>query len=553
ISRLHYFKNNVSWDLEGFLNWSMFYATDFGNKDMEHRAYRTYLEAILNDPKLLEPRDGETARELAEEALKEFKKEANSVKIDIFWRNCPSFLETLNTAVNLNTNKMIGRVSELHEDVSNTIFSITQDKLHFERKRVRSHEEESVESQKKKASSRKRGNTLPDGTKIKKSAPLDLFPDEEDSSEEHDGEDNEQDDDEDVPAPEEILDSILGSQKKWILPSGKNVGDITARNISTNAKVIQKKKKTSAIERAILRYGSSRIIDLSTNMKDWFSVDDRKFMMKNHNAILQVPGMAVEESSFVTTVENMICEQKANEAYKFCIETHIDSKENSYMYKLSKIYSDLCKDRVDMLDYGHTEIDVILKTCSYIIEGLNKDLVIRQKCIEYHKGRKCDVRFLSTSGVDIGEWEFASNLTAQKAIGDRCRSGRINQSILNGLLNRNLNDEQAKKINVPFLQVASTSGQMLVEDLVEGFYVVFPGPTFEFPTKLRHIENLKSAVNIIKFVMDKYIQTNEIVESKVSIHNAFDDIFSNNNDLVMNKLVHCKSKYICELWWTPKK
>ncbi|CAH1758472.1 6412_t:CDS:2, partial [Entrophospora sp. SA101] len=427
ISRLHYFKNNVSWDLEGFLNWSMFYATDFGNKDMEHRAYRTYLEAILNDPKLLEPRDGETARELAEEALKEFKKKANSVKIDIFWRNCPSFLETLNTAVNLNTNKMIGRVSELHEDVSNTIFSITQDKLHFERKRVRSHEEESVESQKKKASSRKRGNTLPDGTKIKKSAPLDLFPDEEDSSEEHDGEDNEQDDDEDVPAPEEILDSILGSQKK---------------------------------------------------------------------------------------MDSALC-----------------------------IYR--CKDRVDMLDYGHTEIDVILKTCSYIIEGLNKDLVIRQKCIEYHKGRKCDVRFLSTSGVDIGEWEFASNLTAQKAIGDRCRSARINQSILNGLLNRSLNDEQAKKINVPFLQVASTSGQMLVEDLVEGFYVVFPGPTFEFPTKLRHIENLKSA--------DKYIQTNEIVESKVSIHNAFDDIFSNNNDLVMNKLVHCKSKYICELWWTPKK
>ncbi|CAJ0915073.1 4902_t:CDS:2 [Entrophospora sp. SA101] len=38
-----------------------------------HRTYRTYLEAILNDLKLLEPRDGETARELAEEALKKFK------------------------------------------------------------------------------------------------------------------------------------------------------------------------------------------------------------------------------------------------------------------------------------------------------------------------------------------------------------------------------------------------------------------------------------------------------------------------------------------------
>nr|CAG8437226.1 8749_t:CDS:2 [Entrophospora candida] len=120
---------------------------------------------------------------------------------------------------------MIGRVSELHEDVNNTIFSITQDKLRFERKRVRSHEEESVESQKKKASSRKRIN-------------------DEDSSEEHSGEDNEQDDDEDVPAPEETLDSILSSQKKKrILPSGKNVGDITARNISANAKAIQKKKK----------------------------------------------------------------------------------------------------------------------------------------------------------------------------------------------------------------------------------------------------------------------------------------------------------------------
>jgi hypothetical protein len=34
-------------------------------------------------------------------------------------------------AVNLNTNKMVDRVSELHDDVSNTIFSITQDKLCF--------------------------------------------------------------------------------------------------------------------------------------------------------------------------------------------------------------------------------------------------------------------------------------------------------------------------------------------------------------------------------------------------------------------------------------
>jgi hypothetical protein len=71
--RLRYFKNNISWDLESFLSWSMFYARDFGSKDTEHRTYRTYLEAILNDPKLLEPLDTEAAFELAKNALKEFK------------------------------------------------------------------------------------------------------------------------------------------------------------------------------------------------------------------------------------------------------------------------------------------------------------------------------------------------------------------------------------------------------------------------------------------------------------------------------------------------
>ncbi|CAG8742688.1 2801_t:CDS:2, partial [Ambispora leptoticha] len=55
-----------------------------------------------------------------------YRKETNSAKIDIFWRNCPSFLDTLNTAVNLNTNKMI------------------------ERKRVRPQEGKPVEPRKKK-------------------------------------------------------------------------------------------------------------------------------------------------------------------------------------------------------------------------------------------------------------------------------------------------------------------------------------------------------------------------------------------------------------------
>ncbi len=120
---------------------------------------------------------------------------------------------------------------------------------------------------------------------------------------------------------------------------------------------------------------------------------------------------------------------------------------------------------------------------------------------DHINGRKCDVRFLTISGVDIGEWEFSAKATATKAIGDRCRSARINQSILNSLLEYNLDDNQVKDIRVPFLQFAGTSGQLLIEDLMEGFYVVFPGPKFELPTKLKSIGKLKTCIGVIKSVM----------------------------------------------------
>ena len=51
----------------------MFYTNDFGNKDSEHRIYKTYLEMIHNDPNLLTSRDSESQRKSAEEALKNFK------------------------------------------------------------------------------------------------------------------------------------------------------------------------------------------------------------------------------------------------------------------------------------------------------------------------------------------------------------------------------------------------------------------------------------------------------------------------------------------------
>ncbi|CAB4496311.1 unnamed protein product [Rhizophagus irregularis] len=67
--------------------------------------------------------------------------------------------------------------------------------------------------------------------------------------------------------------------------------------------------------------------------------------------------------------------------------------------------------------------------------------------------------------VDIGEWEFAVHVNATKAIGNCCQSTRVNQSILNGILNLNLTDEQAKIVRVPFLQISGIYGQMLLEDL----------------------------------------------------------------------------------------
>ncbi|GBC04669.1 hypothetical protein RclHR1_00580034 [Rhizophagus clarus] len=127
--------------------------------------------------------------------------------------------------------------------------------------------------------------------------------------------------------------------------------------------------------------------------------------------------------------------------------------------------------------YGntHTEVDVIR---AYIIEGLSKNLKEYPIWSTDHiNGRKCDVRFLTVSGIDVGEWEFSAKAT--KAIGDRCRSARINQSILNNLMECNLDDEQVKSIRVLF----------------------FYSSPFELLTKLKDIEKLKTPINVIKSVM----------------------------------------------------
>ncbi|CAG8579328.1 12018_t:CDS:2 [Funneliformis caledonium] len=179
------------------------------------------------------------------------------------------------------------------------------------------------------------GDILPDGTKIKKSASFNLFrSDDDDPSEEHDSEDSEQDDDEMFHLLKKLSILYLVVEKNGSCPLAKMLVMLLPetypqmqrqfkRRIHQPQKVPHYVTNSvghlyksnyfdwtwtiSLVTRILANtgYGSSRIIDLSTNMKDWFSVNDRKFMIKNHNAMLQVPAMENEESSFVTIVENI--------------------------------------------------------------------------------------------------------------------------------------------------------------------------------------------------------------------------------------------------------
>ncbi|PKY51789.1 hypothetical protein RhiirA4_546754 [Rhizophagus irregularis] len=92
---------------------------------------------------------------------------------------------------------------------------------------------------------------------------------------------NDNDENEEALSPEDSLTFALNSSKIWTLPSGQNVGDIYAKKISENARAIKNKKRLTATDKAILHYGASRLIDLSTHMNKWFCDNDKKFIKKN--------------------------------------------------------------------------------------------------------------------------------------------------------------------------------------------------------------------------------------------------------------------------------
>ncbi|KAF0499933.1 hypothetical protein F8M41_020393 [Gigaspora margarita] len=290
-------------------------------------------------------------------------------------------------------------------------------------------------------------------------------------------------------------------------------------------------------------------------------------MTKNYETLLTTPELPDEVNTFILEIKKMVHQGNSNAAFKLCIENYASSPINSDISKFSKIYSDFFYKTIDgndMLECDsieHTEVDIIIKAFSYIIDGLNKDLEIHQKwgksfcplskSTSYTKGRKCDVCFLSSSGMDLGEWEFSVRATTDKTISDRCCSGRINQSILNGLLRLDWKNEQIQLIKVPFIQFAGINGQMLIEVLVNGFYIIFPGPKFQLPTLLAQIEKLKSTVKVTKYIMEIYRETSKLINNLEIRYHVFDDIFKVDEPDTSISAYYKSS--ICDPWWTPKK
>ncbi|PKY53906.1 hypothetical protein RhiirA4_472384 [Rhizophagus irregularis] len=286
------------------------------------------------------------------------------------------------------------------------------------------------------------GSILPDGTVLPKPPLQPNFIPARDSDEVSFSSSQMTFDDDDDGEETSDLDSFLPTNtQKWNLPSGNSIKEIYSVNISQCAEVLKKKKTLNPVERSTLRYGMSKIIDLLTYIRNWFSNIDIQHMMKDHVAVLTVPALDEEVNVFIVDVEKMVQKEGSNEAYKYCLEKHTNSPNNTCIYKISKIYSEFffkVKDGDDLLDCGegYTEIDIIVKTCSYIVKGLRKGLRINCKCrsTSYEKRWKCDVRFLSSSRTDLGEWEFSAHCTNAKVIGDCCRSAKAGHKM--GLLDQ---------------------------------------------------------------------------------------------------------------------
>ncbi|CAJ0631341.1 13757_t:CDS:2 [Entrophospora sp. SA101] len=145
----------------------------------------------------------------------------------------------------------------------------------------------------------------------------------------------------------------------------------------------------------------------------------------------------------------------------------------------------------------NTEIDVVIYAFSYIMDLLNQGLEIQEKWLD-------------------------------------------------------LTDDQTRATRVPYIQFAGVNGQMLVQCLVNGFYVIHPGLKLQLPTRINQINKLNLAIRIIKCVMDMYNIFNKTVNDLETNHNEFDRIFKNDVNVPI-KPMHSLTNYVHDPWWTPKK
>ncbi|CAH1769306.1 13139_t:CDS:2, partial [Entrophospora sp. SA101] len=230
-------------------------------------------------------------------------------------------------------------------------------------------------------------------------------------------------------------------------------------------------EKMTLEQKALQRYSASRIIDLSSSMKDYFTEDEQKKMKCSIN----IDEFKTSTNNFIMDIEKLIDQGETNQAYLRCLDTHIHSEINTELYKISKVYGDFLyktkngKSFLNNNDNRYTETDIIVKSVEYIINGLTPDFDFSQKWGEsfsppsksenYTRGQRCDVCILSTKGKDLAEWEFSQHITPVKIITDRCRSNRVNQAILNSLFKIEQLEDHVD-IKVQYVQMAGINGQI---------------------------------------------------------------------------------------------
>ena len=65
------------------------------------------------------------------------------------------------------------------------------------------------------------------------------------------------------------------------------------------------KKKLTPMDKAILRYGASKLIDLSSKMNEWFTLDQMNFMINNHKKLIILQDLPEKISIFMHNIEKV--------------------------------------------------------------------------------------------------------------------------------------------------------------------------------------------------------------------------------------------------------